>query len=26
MVEILQKEAGKMGHPIKSGKDVPLDG
>ena len=26
MVEILQKEAGKMGHPIKKGADVPLDG
>ena len=26
MVEILQKEAGKMGHPIKSGAQVPLDG
>jgi len=26
MVEILHKEAGKMGHPIKKGKYVPLDG
>src|SRR3989344_1010975 len=26
MVEVLQKEAGKMGHPIKKGADVPLDG